>query len=280
METSQHSLSRREQMAAFLVAIPIGLLGGLIGLGGAEFRLPVLVGLLKRGAREAVSINLAVSLITILSSLAVRVRVVAEFPFQALLPVLLSMIAGAVLSAFLAAGVASKISSHKLETWMKFLLISIGLLLIVEGLVPIISADLLQRSILIQVAAGITAGVLIGIVSSTLGVAGGELIIPTLIFIFGVGIKVAGTASLIISLPTICAGLVRYYRAKALFNRPAAAQIVIPMGVGSVIGSILGGLLFGVVSQNALKILLGIVLIFSAWRMFLHQRSAVPAGKQ
>jgi uncharacterized protein len=32
---------------AFLYAVPIGLLGGLIGLGGAEFRLPVLAGPLR-----------------------------------------------------------------------------------------------------------------------------------------------------------------------------------------------------------------------------------------
>lgn len=263
----------QNSILAFLISIPIGLMGGLIGLGGAEFRLPVLVGLLNRQAREAVPINLAVSLITIITSLFIRLNVVAEFPFLDLLPVLFSMIFGAVLSAFIAAGVASKISSHALEAWMKFLLISIGLLLIVEGFIPILSADLLHSSILIQSFAGITAGILIGVVSSTLGVAGGELIIPTLIFIFGIGVKLAGTASLIISLPTVGAGLIRYYRANAFFNRTVTTRIVIPMGAGSVIGSILGGLLLGIVPQNGLKVLLGGVLIFSALRMFIHQRS-------
>lgn len=260
------------RILAFLISIPIGLMGGLIGLGGAEFRLPVLVGLLKRQAREAVPINLAVSLITILSSILVRFNVVAEFPFVDLLPVLLAMGLGAVFSAFIAAGVASKISSHTLESWMKFLLISIGLLLIIEGFIPVFSANLQQSSMVIQTMVGISAGILIGIVSSTLGVAGGELIIPTLIFIFGLGVRLAGTASLIISLPTVCAGLIRYYRAKAFFDRTAAFQVVVPMGAGSVIGSVLGGLLLGIVSQNGLKVLLGCVLIFSALRMFKHQR--------
>jgi len=39
----------------------------------------------------------------------------------------------------------------------------------------------------------------IGLVSSVLGVAGGELIVPTLVFGFGADIKTAGTASLLIS---------------------------------------------------------------------------------
>ncbi|NPV75522.1 MAG: sulfite exporter TauE/SafE family protein [Anaerolineae bacterium] len=278
MESNQKTSKNHEKVVAFLLSIPIGFVGGLIGLGGAEFRLPVLIGLLGRQARQAISINLAVSLITILSSSLIRLRVFSEFPFTKLLPVLLSMILGAVLSAFIAAGAASKISSHVLEAWMKFLLVSIGLLLVVEGFFPIPAANLLFASPLIQFLVGITAGILIGIVSSTLGVAGGELIIPTLIFVFGIGVKLAGTASLLISLPTVITGLIRYYRLAAFFDRSAMTQIVIPMGVGSIIGSILGGLLFGIASQNGLKALLGLILIYSAIRMFLRRPQPVASS--
>ena len=41
--------------AAFSGGAVIGALGGLIGLGGAEFRLPLLIGLFGIGALEAVS---------------------------------------------------------------------------------------------------------------------------------------------------------------------------------------------------------------------------------
>jgi len=109
-----------KRTVAFLISIPIGLLGGLIGLGGAEFRLPVLIGVIHIKAHEAVQFNLSVSLITIVTSLIIRLKIVTEFPFMDLLPVLLSMIVGAVISAFITAGVANKISSQSLETWMKF----------------------------------------------------------------------------------------------------------------------------------------------------------------
>lgn len=270
MESARSSLTNRNRLIAFLISIPIGLIGGLIGLGGAEFRLPVLIGILKRQAREAVPINLAVSLITIITSLLIRLKVVSEFPFLDLLPIVLSIVFGAVLSAFIAAGVASKIPNHMLENWMKFLMISIGFLMIVESVVPIRSIDLFHASLLTQSIVGILSGILIGVVSSTLGVAVGELIIPTLIFIFGIGVKLAGTASLIISLPTVCIGLIRYYRSGNFFNRSVTTQIVIPMGAGSVIGSILGGMLLGSVSPNGLKVLLGVILIYSAIRIFLR----------
>jgi uncharacterized protein len=197
------------------------MLGGLIGVGGAEFRLPVLIGVLKRTARQSVPINLAVSLVTLFTALVTRLSVLTDFPLTGLLPVLLSMIAGAVLTAFIAAGFAARIPAHMLENWIKFLLMAIGVLLILEGFLPIGTLDLLLAPLVWQVLVGFVMGSLIGIVSSTLGVAGGEMIIPTLIFIFGVGVKAAGTASLIISVPTVIAGLFRYYRARAFFDRSA-----------------------------------------------------------
>ncbi len=45
--------------------VPIGGLGGLIGLGGGEFRLPVLMYGIGFDARSAVPLNLLTSLITL-----------------------------------------------------------------------------------------------------------------------------------------------------------------------------------------------------------------------
>ncbi|TLD41656.1 MAG: putative membrane protein [Candidatus Jettenia ecosi] len=47
------------------------------------------------------------------------------------------------------------------------------------------------------------AGIGVGVFSSMLGVAGGELIIPTIMLLFSVDIKLAGSLSLAISIPTI-----------------------------------------------------------------------------
>ena len=62
------SAADRRPLFAFLAAIPIAVLGGLIGHGGAEFRLPVLAGPLRYAARQAVPLNLAISLITLATS--------------------------------------------------------------------------------------------------------------------------------------------------------------------------------------------------------------------
>jgi uncharacterized membrane protein YfcA len=59
----------------------------------------------------------------------------------------------------------------------------------------------------------------IGLVSSILGVAGGELLIPAMMFIFGADIKTAGTASIVISVCVVTSGLWRYWRIDAIETR-------------------------------------------------------------
>jgi uncharacterized protein len=120
----------------------------------------------------------------------------------------------------------------------------------------------------VRLVAAVIFGLGIGLVSSLLGVAGGELIIPTLVFAFGAGIKTAGTASLLISLPTVAVGVIRHRRPGSFADRADLTQTVFPMGAGSVVGAVAGGLFVGPVPAAALKVVLGAVLIVSAVRIF------------
>jgi len=86
----------RASRLAFLYSVPIAILGGLIGLGGAEFRLPVLAGPLGYSARRALPLNLAVSLITIIAAFFIRGRVLSLVTLGPFLPAILSLITGAV----------------------------------------------------------------------------------------------------------------------------------------------------------------------------------------
>ncbi|WP_252858365.1 hypothetical protein [Pseudomonas nitroreducens] len=62
----------KNKVAVFSAGSLIGALGGLIGLGGAEFRLPLLIGLFGFGALEAVILNKAMSLIVVATALPFR----------------------------------------------------------------------------------------------------------------------------------------------------------------------------------------------------------------
>jgi uncharacterized membrane protein YfcA len=249
------------------MAIPIAILGGLIGLGGAEFRLPILVGPLRYSPRQAVPLNLAVSIITIAASLLIRSRTLSFVPVAPYTPAIVALIAGAVIAAWAGTALFGRLSDARLERMILGLLLVIGVALIVEGFLPGGASALLPGSVVVWVVAGVLFGLGIGLVSSLLGVAGGEIIIPTLVFAYGADIKTAGTASLLISLPTVAVGIARYAR-RRVYPSSTLAETVAPMGLGSVIGAVIGGLLVGSVPAAVLKTGLGVILIISAWRTF------------
>lgn len=253
---------------AFLYAVPIGLLGGLIGLGGAEFRLPVLAGPLHYPAHRVIPLNLAISLVTLAVALITRSGTLSLSPVAPYLPAILALITGSVVTAFFGATLASQLSKERLERVLLVLLVSIGLALIIEAFLPQSTGGLLPPTLTWHVGAGILFGLAIGLVSSMLGVAGGELIIPTLVFAFGVDIKTAGTASLLISLPTVIVGVARYAGRGAYTDRKTLLETVAPMSLGSFIGAIAGGIMVGLIPIGILKFSLGLILNVSAFRVF------------
>ena len=189
-------------------------------------------------------------------------------PLLGLLPVVLAMITGAVSAAYVGTALVHRVSERLLERVILVFLVVIGSALIVEAFLPQDVPGLLPGALPVRVVAAVVFGLGIGLVSSLLGVAGGELIIPTLVFAFGAGIKTAGTASLLISLPTVAVGVLRHRRLGSFTDRSDLTQTVAPMGIGSVIGAVAGGLFVGVVSAAVLKFVLGVILIVSAVRIF------------
>ena len=57
---------------AAITGAGVGVLGGLLGLGGAEFLLPLLVAIFGYVLRRAIPLNLAISFIAVLIGVAAR----------------------------------------------------------------------------------------------------------------------------------------------------------------------------------------------------------------
>src|SRR4029079_16004794 len=98
-----------------------------------------------------------------------------------------------------------------------------------------------------QMVAGVLAAFAIAVISSLMGVAGGELLIPTLILLFGVDVKLAGSLSLAVSLPTMLVGFGRYSRDSTFAVLSRNGRFVAAMAVDSVAGAFIGAQLLGVV---------------------------------
>ena len=120
-----------------------------------------------------------------------------------------------------------------------------------------------------QIGLSLAAGVLIGILSSMLGVAGGELIITTIVFLFATDIKLAGSLSLAISAPTIIIGLIKYRNRGKLDEARGEKTFIGWTSLGSILGALVGSVLLGFVSGALLYYLLGGILLVSAVKLMV-----------
>lgn len=256
----------RRGVSAFGGGALIGTLGGLIGLGGAEFRLPLLIGTFQFPALEAVIVNKFVSLVVVASALPFRAGTVPFAVVAAHGQVIANLLLGSLAGAWIGAGWAIRLERETLHGTIAVLLMAIALALLFghdahpSGRLPFEGTAL--------IVAGCAAGFGIGVVASLLGVAGGELLIPTLTLLFEADIKLAGSLSLAVSLPTLLIGIGRYSRERTFSVLGRNRRFVLLMAAGSLTGSFLGGRLLGVIPGTVLQPLLALVLVLSAIKMW------------
>lgn len=262
----------RNLPSAFAGGAVIGTLGGLIGLGGAEFRLPLLIGPFRFGPLEAVILNKAMSLVVVGAALPFRAASVPLGEVAGHWPVVLNLLAGSLAGAWLGAGWATRLRSERLHRVIAALLLGIALVLVAGRGAGGPPSPLLEGAA--RVAAGVAAGFCIGIVASLLGVAGGELLIPTLVILFGADVKLAGSLSLAVSLPTMIAGFARYSRDRGFAVLGRNRAFVLVMALGSIAGAFAGGRLLGVVPDAVLLPLLAAILVVSAVKVWRHAARA------
>jgi uncharacterized membrane protein YfcA len=259
----------RSLPAAFVTGAAVGVLGGLIGLGGAEFRLPLLIGVFGFLALQAVIMNKAMRLIVVLTALPARL---AAVPVATLAPywfVVVNLLAGSLIGAWIGATWATRMRSATL-----YRVVAVLLVLIAAALAWSHFGHHDPRTIqpVLRAIVGVLAGVGIGVVAALMGVAGGELLIPTIVLLFAVDIKIAGSLSLAISLPTMLVGFARYSRDNSFLVLITNKRFVLAMTAGSIAGTIIGGILVGVVPETVLIPLLVALLLASSVKAWRHKQ--------
>lgn len=250
------------------VGAAVGLLGGMIGLGGAEFRLPLLIGLFGFLALQAVILNKAMSLIVVLTALPARLAAVPLSALAPQWPVIVNLLAGTLIGAWAGASWAVKMRTSTLYRVLAVMLVLIAVALYASHTGTLRPLDL---PITAQVPVGVVAGFFSGVVAAVMGVAGGELLIPTIVLLYAVDIKTAGSLSLAVSLPTMLVAFARYSRDGSFAVLRDNRRFVVLMAGGSVLGTIIGGLAVGIVPNSVLIPLLTAVLLISARKVWGHR---------
>ncbi|MFF3604368.1 sulfite exporter TauE/SafE family protein [Streptomyces sp. NPDC002463] len=269
--TTGHNLtplrSTRPAPLVFGAGAAIGVLGGMIGLGGAEFRLPLLIGLFGFAALSAVILNKAMSLVVVLVALPARLAAVPAAEVAARWPVAVNLLAGSLLGAWAGASWAVRMRSATLYKVLAALMVFMAAALVLTHTAALGALDL---PLWAQIPAGVAAGFGIGVVAAIMGVAGGELLIPTIVLLFGEAIKTAGSLSLLVSLPTMLVAFARYSRDGSFAVLGANIRFTALMAAGSIAGAVLGGLLLGVFPDAVLIPALAVILLVSAAKLARH----------
>jgi uncharacterized membrane protein YfcA len=269
MIASERLYPIRRPLAAFTAGAAVAVLGGLIGLGGAEFRLPILIALFALLAHRAVRINLLITLATLAVSAVARLGSLDSTSIHDLRGEIAWLLAGGIVAAWIGAGLLARIAKARMMGTIAVLLLFTAGLLAVEALwAPDARWAALASDSTMRPVAALVAGLAIGAISSVLGVAGGEFLIPTLVFVFGADIKTAGTASVLISIPIVLTGVARHWLTGHYRSQSMLAYLVLPMAVGSAVGAAAGGYLAAWAPTDTLRLVLAGTLAISAIKLW------------
>ncbi|WP_242539795.1 TSUP family transporter [Trinickia mobilis] len=94
--------------------------------------------------------------------------------------------------------------------------------------------------------------------------------IPTLVLLFGIDIKLAGSLSLVVSLPTMLTGFARYSQDSSFAVLRRHWAFVLLMAAGSIGGAFVGGRLVGITSSAVLLPVLAAILVISSIKVWQH----------
>jgi uncharacterized membrane protein YfcA len=242
------------------VGLLAGLLSGLFGVGGGTVIVPLLVLILGFDQRLAAGTSLA----AIVPSATVGVVSYALSGSVAWIPALI-LAAGAVIGAQIGTWLLARVSLTVLRwSFVGFLgAVIVGLFLVIP------SRDAGLPITVVTVLGLIALGLVTGVLAGLLGVGGGIVVVPALVFLFGTSDLIAKGTSLLMMIPTAISGTVGNVRRKnvdlvaaALVGGAACTTTALGAWIATLVDPALGNVLFAaflvvIAAQMALRAVRG-----------------------
>jgi len=191
-------------------------------------------------------------------------------------PTGIGMMIGGVAGAFLGARLVARVSERALRRTFVMVLVASGLKLLLDtlGVVPA-TGPVLQPSIVVHtglvVAISAAVGVLVGAWSASLGLGGGLLAVPALVFLFGLGLHAAEGTSLLVMLPNSITGAATHLR-----QGTASLPVGRKLAAGAAPGAAIGAITALALDEGTLKLVFALFVLLMAGREAhkLHQQGA------
>lgn len=248
--------SPRFVMSCIAVGLAAGLLSGLFGVGGGTVIVPMLVLLLGFDQKLASGTSLAAIVPTATVG-------VITYAVHGSVDVVVALIlaAGSVVGAQIGSWLLARLSQNAIRWgFVAFLLIVIVMLFVV---IPSRDADF--EFTVLSVIGLIVVGLVTGVMAGLIGVGGGVIVVPVLMFVFGTSDLMAKGTSLLMMIPTAVSGTIGNLK-RGNVDLVAAAIV----GGAACTTTALGAWFATLLDPAAANILFAVFLAFIAVQMALR----------
>jgi len=244
----------------FFLAIGIGFMASLLGLGGGIFMTPLLLlGGFVATPQEAAGTSIAGVLFTGLSaSIAYFRRKAIDFRIGLLF--MPSAIAGVFLGRYIATNAKAQ-----------WLTLAFGIFLFYPAITMLLGRTSKDVSFRGKTMSGwrfyalvILIGFVAGVATKIFGIGGGTVFVPSLVLFLGLDIVGAGAISLFVMIPTAAISV-----ATSWIDQTLHLHLAIPLILGIIIGAQIGPRVSSRVPRRRLRQLFGVVLVYAAVNMIL-----------
>lgn len=254
--------SRPRVLPLMVIGVAAGLLSGLFGVGGGTLIVPGLVLWLGMSQRLAAGTSVAAILPTAMVG-AVTYGLQANVDWVAAVCLAVGIIAGAQLGSYLLARLKISVLQWSFMVFLAVIVVSLWFV------VPHRDAQI-EMGIVVVVLLVLT-GFVTGILSGLLGVGGGVVVVPVLMFFFGANDLVAKGTSLVMMIPGSVSGTLGNARRHNVDLR-SALFIGITASVCVPFGALIAARVDPFVGNVAFSIYLAVLLAQLLWRQLRGKR--------
>jgi len=248
-----------EELWLIPLGFAAGLLGSIIGLGGGIIIVPVLTFFGFSPALAASNSIFAVFSNAIASSISYAKQRRIEYSIGLKLGLL--SIPGTVVGAF----ISSEITPSFFKILFALILISASIYIFSKRKIEPKKYNISKQIMILAIGASFVAGIMSGL----FGIGGGIIFVPLMVIAMGLSMKNAAPTSQFILLFASASALVTH----TLLGHPDFYQALL-LSVGAFVGGLVGARLSLEIKENSLKILISIVMVSVAVKMFIDSLEA------
>lgn len=248
-------VERRRTVAIAGIGTLAGLFSGLFGVGGGVVMVPLLILVLRMDERRATSTSLG-AIVLIAGAAALTQGAYGTVHLVEGLLVGVPALVGVLVGTWL----QQRIPARRVSLIFAVLLVAVAITMVLSGDEGDGSGAVVRDAGHLVLGGGF--GLAAGVVSGLLGVGGGTLFVPGLVFVLGLGHVEAEATSLLAMVPMSLLGAWRQHRYGNLELRTA-----ITMGLLAIPGALVGVVLANALPVRVLQIGFALLLVYVAQRL-------------